>query len=329
MPSWRWAATGPPGARPLQLRPRTNGACPTVELPGPDEPVGFETAHQAAVPRARPQSMRFAFDLWSYDDVASKRQAILDRLDKGTMPCDGAWPGEGSTAFERWLRVGWHPEREPARRSRVGALDDLPCLSSDQPFPGRGGSGGRAAGHRARALLRPRVRVRDHAGDRVPVPRAGLDAARRGARDPHGAVVRVDGLRVARQHGRDGRGCDPGRAARRDGAAARRSLAVPHAFGDDALVFGLAYFAVRALHLVAYAVVARGRPAASRRAVLRLSRGRSCRPRASSCSPASSRRAGRGPSAGSPRWPSTTAGSSSPASVTGRSSRRISPSATG
>ena len=43
------------------------------------------------------------------------------------------------------------------------------------------------------------------------------------------------------------------------------SLAVPHAFGDDALIFGIAYFAVRVLHLGAYAVLARGDPAAARR----------------------------------------------------------------
>jgi low temperature requirement protein LtrA len=39
------------------------------------------------------------------------------------------------------------------------------------------------------------------------------------------------------------------------------SLAVPGAFGDDGLVFGVAYLAVRVLHLVGYAVVARGDPA--------------------------------------------------------------------
>jgi low temperature requirement protein LtrA len=38
------------------------------------------------------------------------------------------------------------------------------------------------------------------------------------------------------------------------------SLAVPHAFGEDALVFGTAYFFVRALHIVAYSVLARGDP---------------------------------------------------------------------
>jgi low temperature requirement protein LtrA len=38
------------------------------------------------------------------------------------------------------------------------------------------------------------------------------------------------------------------------------SLAVPGAFGDEALTFGLAYLAVRALHLVAYMVLSRGDP---------------------------------------------------------------------
>jgi low temperature requirement protein LtrA len=38
------------------------------------------------------------------------------------------------------------------------------------------------------------------------------------------------------------------------------ALAVPGAFGDDALLFGLGYFAVRALHLVLYAIVSREDP---------------------------------------------------------------------
>jgi low temperature requirement protein LtrA len=49
------------------------------------------------------------------------------------------------------------------------------------------------------------------------------------------------------------------------------SLAVPHAFTSDALVFGVAYFCVRALHLVAYAVLARGNPELGS-AVVRLAR---------------------------------------------------------
>jgi len=49
------------------------------------------------------------------------------------------------------------------------------------------------------------------------------------------------------------------------------SLAVPRAFGKDALIFGVAYFLVRALHLVEYSLLARGNPEL-RAAVVRLSR---------------------------------------------------------
>ena len=38
------------------------------------------------------------------------------------------------------------------------------------------------------------------------------------------------------------------------------SLAVPHAFGADALMFGVALFVVRALHILGYAILARGDP---------------------------------------------------------------------
>jgi low temperature requirement protein LtrA len=44
------------------------------------------------------------------------------------------------------------------------------------------------------------------------------------------------------------------------GAMLFAALAVPGAFGDDALLFGLAYFVVRALHLVLYAIVSRDDP---------------------------------------------------------------------
>src|SRR5512134_3152288 len=44
------------------------------------------------------------------------------------------------------------------------------------------------------------------------------------------------------------------------GAMLFAALAVPGAFGDDALLFGIAYFAVRALHLVLYAIVSRDDP---------------------------------------------------------------------
>ncbi|HEX9417378.1 MAG TPA: hypothetical protein VF895_11815 [Gaiellaceae bacterium] len=51
-------------------------------------------------------SMRFAFDPWSYDDVSSHAAAILQRLEEGTMPCDGAWPEDRVDLFRRWLAEG-------------------------------------------------------------------------------------------------------------------------------------------------------------------------------------------------------------------------------
>ena len=52
------------------------------------------------------RSMLFAFDLWSYADVASHATAILARLRAGTMPCDGAWPAAQIEAFARWIDEG-------------------------------------------------------------------------------------------------------------------------------------------------------------------------------------------------------------------------------
>jgi low temperature requirement protein LtrA len=44
------------------------------------------------------------------------------------------------------------------------------------------------------------------------------------------------------------------------GAMLIASLAVPRAFGDDGVIFGVAYLAVRVLHLAAYAIVSRDDP---------------------------------------------------------------------
>ena len=51
-------------------------------------------------------AMKWAFDLWSYDDVAENADAILERLRNGTMPCDGAWPDEQVAVFESWVEDG-------------------------------------------------------------------------------------------------------------------------------------------------------------------------------------------------------------------------------
>ena len=56
------------------------------------------------------ESMQFAFDLWSYADVSAHAEAILDCLQNGSMPCDGAWPDDRIAVLQRWIEGG-KPER--------------------------------------------------------------------------------------------------------------------------------------------------------------------------------------------------------------------------
>ena len=51
-------------------------------------------------------SMLFAFDLWNYNDVCSHAKDILERLTEGSMPCDGEWPEDQITQFQRWTEGG-------------------------------------------------------------------------------------------------------------------------------------------------------------------------------------------------------------------------------
>ena len=46
------------------------------------------------------------FDLWDRDDVAENSQAILARLEDGSMPCDEAWPADRVRTFRRWVEAG-------------------------------------------------------------------------------------------------------------------------------------------------------------------------------------------------------------------------------
>jgi hypothetical protein len=55
------------------------------------------------------QSMSFAFDLSSYDDVRANAEAIYERLATGSMPCDGRWPAEDVERFRTWIDEGSPP----------------------------------------------------------------------------------------------------------------------------------------------------------------------------------------------------------------------------
>ena len=51
-------------------------------------------------------AMLRAFDLWSYEDVVQNKDAILDSLAEGDMPCDAPWPTEQVKLFRSWVAAG-------------------------------------------------------------------------------------------------------------------------------------------------------------------------------------------------------------------------------
>jgi len=106
VPTWDWGPGGPPA--PAKHDAGQDTAQPAT-LPGPGEPVSFD-AHIKPLFRDRDrQSMSFAFDLSSNDDVRAHAAGILQRLRDGTMPCDGAWPADQIAVFERWTETGMDP----------------------------------------------------------------------------------------------------------------------------------------------------------------------------------------------------------------------------
>ena len=54
-------------------------------------------------------SMSFAFDLRSYDDVRANAEEIHERIEDGSMPCDTEWPAEDLQRFRDWIDGGMAP----------------------------------------------------------------------------------------------------------------------------------------------------------------------------------------------------------------------------
>jgi CDGSH-type Zn-finger protein/truncated hemoglobin YjbI len=103
VPKWWWVCNATPGSRPSA---NTGDQPVAVEAgltwPGADEAVRFDDHIRPLFRAMDRNSMLFAFDLWKEADVAAHREPILARLRAGTMPCDGAWPGEKIALFARW-----------------------------------------------------------------------------------------------------------------------------------------------------------------------------------------------------------------------------------
>jgi CDGSH-type Zn-finger protein/truncated hemoglobin YjbI len=105
VPRWWWVCDATPGARVSALAPQPAQEEP-VTLPAAGAPVSFGQHIKPLFRRMDRESMKFAFDLWSYEDVRTHARAILNRLQLGTMPCDGAWSADKISVFERWVESG-------------------------------------------------------------------------------------------------------------------------------------------------------------------------------------------------------------------------------
>ena len=78
----------------------------TQDPPDADRPVSFARDIRPLFRPSDRASMDFAFDLWDVDDVRSNADAILERLQDGSMPCDDTWPRERVELFGRWIATG-------------------------------------------------------------------------------------------------------------------------------------------------------------------------------------------------------------------------------
>jgi CDGSH-type Zn-finger protein/truncated hemoglobin YjbI len=111
-PAWDWGPAGPPAEEPTAAAVLASTGADDQEaiiLPGPDETVSFAANIKPLFREHDRRSMSFAFDLWSYDDVRAHAAGILERLDNGSMPCDGAWPADRIEVFRRWTESGSQP----------------------------------------------------------------------------------------------------------------------------------------------------------------------------------------------------------------------------
>ena len=108
-PIWDWGPAGPPAPTQASTAQPSADGQEEVTLPGPDETVSFAAHIKPLFREHDRKSMAFAFDLWSQADVQTHAAGILERLQNGTMPCDGAWPPEKIEVFKRWTESGFQP----------------------------------------------------------------------------------------------------------------------------------------------------------------------------------------------------------------------------
>jgi CDGSH-type Zn-finger protein/truncated hemoglobin YjbI len=108
VPRWDWGPGGPPPVADAD-QPADDTEQAERPLPGSEEAIGFAAHIKRLFREHDRQSMSFAFDLWSLDDVRAHAADILSRLRDGSMPCDGAWTTAKVDVFSRWLDTGTRP----------------------------------------------------------------------------------------------------------------------------------------------------------------------------------------------------------------------------
>ena len=109
MPHWDWqTSAGAPGSRPgtTPIDPHAAADERIPTMPDTDQIVSFETHVKPMFRVSDRAGMKWAFDLWSYDDVSEHAEKILARVGAGTMPPDHAWPGDWVDLFSRWVEGG-------------------------------------------------------------------------------------------------------------------------------------------------------------------------------------------------------------------------------
>jgi hypothetical protein len=75
-------------------------------MTAPADKLSFEQDIKPLFRQKDRDAMLAAFDLFDYDDVVEKADAIVGSLRSGQMPCDGAWPAEQVDKLQQWIGAG-------------------------------------------------------------------------------------------------------------------------------------------------------------------------------------------------------------------------------
>jgi hypothetical protein len=75
-------------------------------MTAPADKLSFELDIRPLFRQKDRDAMLAAFDLFDYDDVVEKADAIVGSLRSGQMPCDGAWPAEQVDKLRQWIDAG-------------------------------------------------------------------------------------------------------------------------------------------------------------------------------------------------------------------------------